>query len=152
MTMKDATSQAIRPLSQSLPIQLLAAHDRVMRYFRPMLQKFGLTDQQWRVLRVIAEGESDFRALSDACLIQPASLSRMLDGLAQRDLLTRTVNGADRRQRTIALTDAGRDLFAAAAAETEALYAELEADLGTLHVPAVDTLAALVRRLDDAAA
>ena len=30
----------IRPLSESLPIQLLAVHDRVMQYFRPMLNKY----------------------------------------------------------------------------------------------------------------
>lgn len=151
--MKDAPSQdipapPIRPMARSLPIQLLAAHDRVMRYFRPMLQKFGITDQQWRVMRVIAEGEDDFRALANASLIQPASLSRMLDGLAGRGLVTRTVNGADRRQRTIALTQAGRDLFDAAAAETEALYVELEADLGDLYAPTVEKLNGVVGRLD----
>ncbi|MEM7686525.1 MAG: MarR family transcriptional regulator, partial [Pseudomonadota bacterium] len=88
MNMKDdarvkAQLPPIRPLDQSLPIQLLKVHDLVMAYFRPMLHRFRMTDQQWRVLRAIAAGITDFGDLAQATHIQPASLSRMLAGLQQ---------------------------------------------------------------------
>jgi len=133
----------LRPLSQSLPIQLLAVHDLVMSYFRPMLHRFGMTDQQWRVLRVIAaEGEVDFRKLGSECLIQPASLSRMLDGLQDRGWVVRRPNSEDRRQRAVSLTPAGDAVFHQAASETETLHRQLEADLG-------EDYASVVRLLGD---
>lgn len=137
----------IRPLDASLPIQLLAAHDAVMGYFRPMLNRFEMTDQQWRVLRTIAaRGSVDFRALGEATLIQPASLSRMLDGMESRGWITRTA-GRDRRQRTVTMTETGGILFADAAAETEAIYARLEADLGPAYASAIGALNAIVKRV-----
>ena len=139
---------ALRPLADSLPIQLLAAHDRVMRYFRPMLHRFGMTDQQWRVLRVIAAaGEADFRAVGEACLIRPASLSRMLEGLEARGWVVRRVNGQDRRQRLVALTDAGRAVFEAASAETERIHRALEADLGPAYGRALAALEEIGARI-----
>ena len=139
---------SIRPVSESLPIQLLAVHDQVMRYFRPMLNRFGMTDQQWRVLRVIAaNGAVDFRALADACVIQPASLSRMLETLEDRGWISRTVPPHDRRQRVVTLTEAGRSVFEEASAETERIYRALEADLGPAYGPAISVLNDLSARM-----
>ena len=135
MNMKDQpdvkpATAAIRPLEDSLPIQLLRVHDQVMAYFRPMLNRFGMTDQQWRVLRAIAVGVTDFGDLAIATHIQPASLSRMLITLQDRGWTSREVSADDRRQRTVTMTQDGWALFHEAAAETEAIYAELQADFG----------------------
>ena len=40
---------------RSLPIMLLRAREAVMKRFRPMLKAHGLSEQQWRVLRVLNE-------------------------------------------------------------------------------------------------
>ncbi|MEM7213320.1 MAG: MarR family transcriptional regulator [Pseudomonadota bacterium] len=138
MNMKDQpdvkpATTPIRPLEDSLPIQLLRVHDQVMAYFRPMLNRFGMTDQQWRVLRAIAAGVTDFGDLAEATHIQPASLSRMLITLQDRGWTSREVSADDRRQRTITMTDDGWALFHAAALETEAIYADLQADFGAAY-------------------
>ena len=139
---------SIRPLSQSLPIQLLAVHDQVMAYFRPMLNRFGMTDQQWRVLRVVAaEGEVDFRDLADACLIQPASLSRMLETLESRGWVNRAISKRDKRQRVVTMTDTGLDIFRRASVETERAYDDLELDLGETYAPAIALLRELSERM-----
>lgn len=131
----------LRPLSQSLPIQLLAVHDLVMRYFRPMLNRFDMTDQQWRVLRVIAaEGEADFRFVAQSCLIQPASLSRMLETMEIRGWVTRRTAPEDRRQRLISLAADGQSIFDQASAETEAIHRMLEADLDESYAALVSLL------------
>ena len=138
MNMRDRpevkpAENAIRPLEQSLPIQLLKVHDLVMTYFRPMLSRFGMTDQQWRVLRAISAGVTDFGDLAEATHIQPASLSRMLITLQNRGWTSREVSSSDRRQRTVTMTDEGWALFNAASAETEAIYATLERDMGATY-------------------
>ncbi|MEM9059385.1 MAG: MarR family transcriptional regulator [Pseudomonadota bacterium] len=145
MSMKDTPdvkpeTPEIRGLGQSLPIQLLKVHDLVMAYFRPMLHRFRMTDQQWRVLRAIADGTTDFGDLAEATHIQPASLSRMLVGLQDRGWTTREVSETDRRQRRVTMTEEGWALFRAAAAETEAIYADLEADLGPAHAELLSAL------------
>jgi len=140
---------SIRPLAQSLPIQLLAVHDQVMSYFRPMLHRFGMTDQQWRVLRVVAaEGAVDFRALADACLSQPASLSRMLETLEGRGWVRRAISKSDKRQRIVTMTARGQEIFDSASVETERAYQHLEADLGETYAPAIRILRELSERMD----
>lgn len=141
----------LRPLSQSLPIQLLIVHDLVMRYFRPMLNRFDMTDQQWRVLRVIAsEGDADFRHIARTCLIQPASLSRMLETLEKRGWVSRRIAPDDRRQRLVRLTEAGQDVFDRASTETEEIHRALEADLGPSFGTAVRILGDLSTKLTGA--
>ena len=41
--------------SRSLPMMLIRALDAVMPRFRDIFKEFGLTEQQWRVLRVLWE-------------------------------------------------------------------------------------------------
>ena len=45
----------MRAFSRSLPMQLLRAREAVMQRFRPMLHQHGVTEQQWRVIRVLVE-------------------------------------------------------------------------------------------------
>lgn len=153
MKMKNAqivktASPPIRPLEESLPIQLLKVHDQVMAYFRPMLNRYGMSDQQWRVMRAIAAGVTDFKDLSQATHIQPASLSRMLITLQDRGWTTRVVSSTDRRQRIITLTDDGWALFHEAAAETEAKYAELQGKLGDCHADILTSLRSVSQALE----
>ena len=43
------------PTSRSLPISLLQTRELIMEVVRPMLVRHSITEQQWRVLRVISE-------------------------------------------------------------------------------------------------
>ena len=43
----------MRSFGQSLPMELLKAREAAMARFRPMLRGHGLTEQQWRCLRVL---------------------------------------------------------------------------------------------------
>ena len=44
---------AIEQFSHSLPMALYRTLDAVMPRFRKIFNEFGLTEQQWRVLRVL---------------------------------------------------------------------------------------------------
>ena len=68
----------LRQIRSSLPISLLRTREMVMERFRPMLAKHGLTEQQWRVLRVLhEEGDLDAGTVADRACILAASLSRI---------------------------------------------------------------------------
>ena len=66
-------------MSRALPMQLLRAREAVMQRFRPTLRDLGLTDQQGRIMRALAEVEwTDMMELAGRCCIHPASLSRIV--------------------------------------------------------------------------
>ncbi|SMY09331.1 Transcriptional regulator HosA [Flavimaricola marinus] len=79
---------------------------------REMLAKTGLTEQQWRVLRVLSEfGPQDATELSErACLLLP-SLTRMVRSMAEKGLITREQDQSDRRRQMLAITDAGQRII-----------------------------------------
>jgi homoprotocatechuate degradation regulator HpaR len=126
----DAAS-APRPFNQSLPMMLMKAREGVMRRFRPHLRSHGLTDQQWRILRALAEEDRiELLELSHRCLIQPPSLSRTVPALTERGLVQREDHPSDRRRALISLTDEGRELFQVMSEESARIYAQLTEDIG----------------------
>ncbi len=121
----------MRKLDQSIPLKLLRAREVVMDRFRPHLNAAGVTEQQWRVIRALAEtGSMDIGALARlACLLVP-SLSRIVRDLTAQGIVTRTVARDDRRQVIVALTPVGKRLFERMADESRLIYGKLESDLG----------------------
>lgn len=128
---RSAPGAALRPLKRSLPMTLLRAREAVMERFRRMLRDHGLTEQQWRVIRVLAEREplevSDLAAHS---FLLPPSLSRILKFLLERRLISRRALDADQRRHAVSLTAAGRRLFGRVAPSSEAIYRDLEQAFG----------------------
>ena len=126
-----AENVPIRPFDRSLPMVLMRAREAVMQRFRPHLRKHNVTEQQWRILRVLAEEKNvDMLALSVLCMIQPPSLSRTVPLLIKRGLVRRCNHGNDQRRVLVDLTPSGRALFRTMSAESEEIYAQLEMDIG----------------------
>ncbi|MDQ2091099.1 homoprotocatechuate degradation operon regulator HpaR [Marimonas arenosa] len=117
--------------SRSLPIAMLRARETMMAPIRQMLNKAGVTEQQWRVLRVLDErGTTDPKDLaSAACLLNP-SLTRIMQLLEKKGLISRTDHPSDRRKVLLDITDEGRALLAAAAPESNIIFARLEERYG----------------------
>ena len=121
----------LRNINRSLPMQLLLARESTMSLFRPMLRSFGLTDQQWRVLWVLA-GCDDIEAfeLSQQSMILPPSLTRIVKNLEEDRLVKRTTVSADQRKVLIALTAKGRRKYKQVVPESEKIYRSIEKKLG----------------------
>ena len=66
-------TKALPSTDRSLPIALLRARERVMGPIRALLSDVNLTEQQWRVLRVVQEsGPTDPTPISEeACPLLP---------------------------------------------------------------------------------
>lgn len=137
-------SSVIRPFARSLPMLLLRAREALMLRFRPHLQAHGLTEQQWRILRVLAEAEAlEIGEIGVRCNILPASLSLMLPKLELAGIVDRRANPADQRRVIVSLTAKGRRLFAEMGRESERIYAEITRDVGP------ERLRELYRLLDE---
>lgn len=139
----------MRDFSHSLPMALMRAREAVMGEFRPLLRSYGLTEQQWRVLRVLIEADSvEATELAKRSFILLPSLSRILKTLDARGLIRREPVAHDQRRSAIAVTDAGRALFAEIAPQSEQRYRELAARFGQQRL---DELYALLESLQQAA-
>lgn len=127
----------MRAFSRSLPMQLLRAREAVMQRFRPMLHKHGVTEQQWRVIRALVESEAtDIGALAELCCILPASLTRIVDTLEDKKLVSRRGHPDDQRRVVVEISAAGRRLFQAVAPHSEAHYREIAALVGAGRIDA----------------
>lgn len=111
---------------------LMRAREAVMRRFRPILAEHDLTEQQWRVLRALADVDTAMTVgeLADRTFLLGPSLSRMLVTLTERGLVSRSIDTGDARRSKIEISGRGRRLVAAIAPRSEMVYDEITAHLG----------------------
>lgn len=121
-----ATRARLRDFSRSLPMSLLKAREAVMRHFRAQLNRYDLTEQQWRVLRALSSVEEiEIASLARATFLLAPSLSRILRDLEARGLVTRRTAEDDMRRSLIAISPQGMALMDVVAPHSEAIYAEI---------------------------
>jgi len=117
---------ATQEFNRSLPMMLYRALDAVMPRFRRIFNEFGLTEQQWRVLRVLWEHDDiAFRDLSETTLIPAPSLVGVVDRLSKQGLVARKRSETDRRNVFVHATDKGRELHRVVRPRVDDTYAEL---------------------------
>ncbi len=141
---------ALRDTEWSLAIKLLRARELVMQRFRPHLRQHDLTEQQWRVLRVLAETDRlEMQELSSRCCLLPPSLSRTVPKLEERGLVRREPVSTDQRRTSVWLTPKGQGLFDQVAAGSELLYTGISEQLGEQTIKDVfRVLDTLILKLD----
>ncbi len=132
--------------SRSLPIALIRAREGVMQPIREMLSKTGITEQQWRVLRVLAEyGPLDTTTLADRASLLFPSLTRIATTMRNKGLITQTRDETDRRRQFIAITPEGQKIIDDHAEQAAKIVAGFRAKLGDDHY---ETLLDLLGQLD----
>ncbi|MAV01813.1 MAG: hypothetical protein CML58_04265 [Rhodobacteraceae bacterium] len=114
--------------STSLPMQLYKALDAIMPEYRNLFYKYDLTEQQWRILRVLwTENNITVAQLSKITLLPAPSLVGILDRLVKKNLLIRNRSDKDRRQVQISLTTKGQELQQLVAPSVLAIHSRLKA-------------------------
>ena len=89
----------------SLPMLLLRAREACMTNFRPILSEHGLTEQQWRVIRALAEINGlELKELAERTLILKPSMTGIIDRLERDGLVRRKKDRDDGRKTCIWLT------------------------------------------------
>ena len=123
--------QHLPDTSRSLPIALLRARENIMTPIRKMLAGAGVTEQQWRVLRILHEGGvmEPQDVARGACLIMP-SLTRIVQGLERRGFVQRSAHPSDRRKHLLRITADGRAVIDRNIAESNQIAADIAARYG----------------------
>ena len=124
-------SSKLPSTSRSLPIALIRAREGVMSPIRDMLSETGITEQQWRVLRVLSEyGSLDTTTLADRASLLFPSLTRIATTMRNKGLITQTRDEVDRRRQFIAITEAGQKIIDDRAAQAAQIVADFQSTLG----------------------
>ncbi|MEO3992237.1 homoprotocatechuate degradation operon regulator HpaR [Pseudocitrobacter cyperus] len=116
-------------MHDSLTIALLQAREAAMSYFRPIIKQHNLTEQQWRIVRILAENPSmDFHDLAfRACILRP-SLTGILTRMERDGLVLRLKPVNDQRKLFVSLTKEGQALYLRAQAQVEEAYRLIESE------------------------
>ena len=111
----------------TLPMQLYRTLDAIMPEYRNLFAKNNLTEQQWRILRVLwADNNITVAKLSEKTLLPAPSLVGILDRLVNKDLINRSRSKKDRREVEITLTQNGRKLQEAVAQRVLEIHTKLK--------------------------
>ncbi|MBK5012681.1 homoprotocatechuate degradation operon regulator HpaR [Pseudomonas sp. S60] len=128
----------------SLTLTLLQAREAAMAFFRPALNAHDLTEQQWRVIRILRQqGELESHQLADlACILKP-SMSGVLKRLERDGIVSRRKSSEDQRRVFISLTVKGQQAFMSMSEEMNRNYEKILRQFGA------DKLHALMQLLDE---
>ena len=113
-----------------------------MAHTRPSLRAHGLSDQQWRVLRVLGEhadeaaGVETGRVAREAYLLGP-SLTGVLTRMERDGLIVRARCPQDARRTVVRATAQGLAKVQALSETIEAHYAWMERELGKTKLTAL---------------
>ena len=110
----------------TLPMILNVTLDSVMPIYRELFARYGLTEQQWRCLRVLwDEGDVTTTHLSRQTLLPAPSLVGILDRLERKGLVARKRTEDDRRKVIVVATANGRALHQAVSPMLARIHAQI---------------------------
>ena len=126
---------------RNLPRLLLQAREAVMAHTRPALREHALSDQQWRVLRVLGEhGTVETGRVAREAFILGPSLTGVLSRMERDGLISRERDPADQRRTVVKATGKGKLLVRKLSLTIEAHYQQMEAVLGKQKLAQLYTL------------
>lgn len=135
---------ALSPLDESLQLdnqlcfKLYAASRAVVRAYKPMLERLGLTYPQYLVMLVLWEWQGvppelpTVKALGARLHLDSGTLTPLLKRLEQQGLVLRKRSGSDEREVHLQLTTAGEQLREQVLPLKQKLICEAGADLNEL--------------------
>lgn len=134
--MTEATQQQL-----TLNILLVQARDAVVSYYRPVLNQAGITEQQWRIIRLLSQhGTLDFQELSQQTSILRPSLMGILTRLEKLELVMRLKPASDQRRVFLKLTENGLQLFERISALMDEQTKQLENDFSSKKLQQLENL------------
>ncbi|GHF40693.1 homoprotocatechuate degradation operon regulator, HpaR [Seohaeicola zhoushanensis] len=116
---------------------------------RNLLADVDVTEQQWRVLRVLEEGGpmEPTRIAEQSCLLLP-SLTRILQKLDEKKLIQRKTDKTDRRRQIVRITPRGSRLIEENLDKNLAFLEEVRTRLGPERFDTLLDLLTALNQLD----
>lgn len=125
---------------RNLPQQFLKARDALMGHFRPILNHYGLTEQQWRILRALDEqAQLEPREICELCQILSSSMAGILARMEETGLVQRVRVEADQRRVLVSLAPKGDALIDKMAPLIQLQYQYLEQAFGKHSLEALSS-------------
>ncbi len=113
---------------KSLPMMLHRTLDAVIPLYRKIFKEHGISEQQWRILRVLWEvGECTSAKLAKRTLLPSPSMVGIIDRMMAKGLVVRQRGDEDRRIVNVSLADKGRSLEGKLVPLIDAVYEEVMA-------------------------
>lgn len=141
-----APSDDLLALDRQVCFALAVATREVVALYRPVLEPLGLTHPQYLVMLALWErSPRTVRDVSDALLLEPATVTPLLKRLEEAGLVTRARQAGNERALDVALTDKGRKLREKALAVPPTMMSRLgitREDAAELHQSMMKLIAA----------
>jgi homoprotocatechuate degradation regulator HpaR len=116
---------------RNLPLMMLQAREHVIAHFRPILNAHGITEQQWRIVRLLrGTGPLEPHEIGELCRLSSPSLAGVLSRMESIGFVRRKRLADDQRRVLVSLTPRSRALASRMAPLIEAVYARIEELLG----------------------
>ncbi len=114
----------------SLTLTLLQAREAAMSFFRPSLNQHGLTEQQWRVIRILRQqGEMEsYQLANQACILRPSMTGVLAPGARRHR--PRWKAPKDQRRVYVNLTEKGQQCFVSMSGDMEKNYQRIQERFG----------------------
>jgi DNA-binding MarR family transcriptional regulator len=138
--------------ANALVLEIFRLNGALIRFGDALVKPLGLTSARWQVLGSVAHGRGTFSVarLADNMGLARQSVQRIVDELAEADLVGFAVNPAHKRAKLVVMTPHGERVFARA---TKAWLPVADAMIAGLDPrqlrKTTDNLAALRGRLDN---
>lgn len=140
-------------LDSFFPYRLAATAEAFSRNLLDVYRRqFGLSREEWRLLFLLAEGESvTSTELSRKTTLDKVQVSRASQRLTDKGLISREIAPSDRRLRLYTCTDAGKALFDQILPQVQRRAKEILVTMSEQDFEALDRgLAALSDAINDA--
>ena len=95
-------------MASSLLLRLKRVEREIELGLQPLLDEFGLTIEQWRIMAALHdEPGQPMSLLAESAVLPAASLTRHVDKLVERGLVLRRIHPDDKRRIVTALSPVG---------------------------------------------
>ncbi len=111
---------------------LAAAHREVRISLSQRLKAFGIQIEAWRIMETLASNPvATMSELADLVLLNPPTLTKLVDRMVSSGLVHRQISRQDQRQVNLILTDLGKKRMSQIRAEVQSEDDEILAAIGS---------------------
>lgn len=140
---KQATASKLADLTFTLLANCQEKEDR-------LAEQYGLTQAEFRCLRLFGRDETlNNKLIAERMKLSPSRLTRIIDGLVQKEYVTREINNEDRRNMKVSLSQKGKDLVEKLNQAYINIHREILEDIEeTQHKPLISAMTNLLTALE----
>ena len=137
-------------VDRSLAVACTRGREAVVSRFRPLLKEAEISEQQWRVLRILLDqGQKNSSELCDLACIHKVSISRIVNSLERRNFVERFADPGDARASFVDLTAEGKAIMLPLVRRATEIHEQIASDFGIDRYEQLLSLLQKLARIND---